>query len=103
MSNDPPTRFSHTISPLSLHTVSFLLDGLGLRNGETLHGLIFLLLRLMLVRLILALAVGVDQHSAVECVTVPPRTLAGPRDAVHYNRRQKGEVRFTMWLPGDFI
>lgn len=45
-------------------------------------------------RLILALAVGVDQHSAVKRVTVPPRTLAGPRDAVHYggDRKERREI-----------
>lgn len=74
-----------------MRTVSFLLDGLGLRNSKTLHGLVFLRLRLVLVRFVLVLAVGVDKHSAVECVTVPPGTLAGPRDAIHYRggRREK--------------
>ena len=80
---------------LSFHTVSFLLDGLRLRNGETLHGLVFLLLRLVLVRLVLVVAVGIDQHPTVECVTVPPRTLAGPRDAIHCRgaRRGKGDLQ----------
>lgn len=72
------------ISHLFLLTVAFLLDWLGLRNGKTLHGLVFLLLRLVLVWLLLILAVRVDQHSAVECVAVSSGTLAGPRDTIHY-------------------
>lgn len=88
--------------PLFMRTVSFLLDGLGLRNSKTLHGLVFLRLRLVLMRFVLVLAVGVDQHSAVECVTVPPGTLAGPWDAIHYRggRREKRGT-FTTWLPGE--
>lgn len=69
---------------LPFHTISFLLDGLGLWNSKALHGLVFLLLRLVLVRLVLVLAVRIDQHSAVERVTVPPWTLTGPWDAIHY-------------------
>lgn len=90
MSTDPPT-------PPPPHTVSFLLDGLWFWNSKTLHGLIFLLLGLVLLRLVLVLAVRVDEHSAVERVTVPPRTLAGPRDAVHWGEEtQRG---FKMWPP----
>lgn len=77
-----------------VRTVSLLLDGLGLGHGETLHGLVFLRLRLVLVRVVLVLAVGVDQHSAVERVAVPPGTLAGPRDAVHCaGTRGRGSLR----------
>lgn len=68
---------------LSLHTITFLLDGLGLGNGETLHCLVFLLLGFVLVRLLLVLAVRVDQHAAVECVAVSSGSLAGPGNAIH--------------------
>lgn len=74
---------------LFLHTVTFLLDGLGLRNGKALHRLVFLLLRLVLVRLLRVLAVRVDQHSAVECVAVSSGTLTGPRDAIHCGERKE--------------
>lgn len=77
-----------------LRTISLLLDGLGLGHGETLHSLVFLRLRLVLMRVVLVLAVGVDQHSAVERVAVPPGTLAGPRDAVHCRgTRGRGSLR----------
>lgn len=72
------------ITHLFLRTITFLLDGLGLRNSKTLHCLVFLLLGFVLVRLLLVLTVRVDQHSAVECVAVSSGTLAGPGNAIHY-------------------
>lgn len=87
----------------SLLTVTFLLDGLGLGNGKTLHCLVFLLLRLMLVRLLRVLTVRVDQHSAVECVAVSSGTLTGPRDAIHCRERRSADEAFSMWLPVKFI
>lgn len=50
-------------------------------------------------RLVLALAVGIDQHSAVECVTVPPWTLAGPWDAIHYRGARRGNDDLQCGLP----
>lgn len=72
------------ISHLFLHTITFLLDGLGLRNRKTLHCLVFLLLGFVLVRILLVLTVRVHQHSAVECVAVSSGTLARPGNAIHY-------------------
>lgn len=43
----------------------------------------------MLVRLVLTLAARVDQHSAVECVAVPPWTFTRPRDAIHCRRSSR--------------
>lgn len=94
-----PLLFPTHSATFSLRTVSLLLDGLGLGNGEALHGLIFLLLRL--VQLVLVVAVGVDQHPAVERVTVPPRTLAGPRDAVHCGGARRDGVYKLAEPPGN--
>lgn len=60
------------------NTFPLLLDGLGFRHGETLHGLVLLLRRLLLVGRGTGLAVGerVDQHAAVEGVAVPGRSVA---------------------------
>lgn len=60
------------------NTFTLLLDGLGFRHGKTLHGLILLLRRLLLVGRGTGLAVSerVDQHAAVEGVTVPGRSVA---------------------------
>lgn len=74
----------YLVSYLFLRTITFLLDGLGLGNSKTLHCLVFLLLGFVLVRLLLVLTVWVDQHSAVECVAVSSRTLAGPGNAIHW-------------------
>lgn len=88
-----------TLPSIPFHTVSFLLNGLGLRNGETLHGLVLLLLRLVLVRLILVLTVRIDQHSTVERVAVPPRTLIGPWDAIDCEWSNKGQRKVYNGAP----
>lgn len=83
------------ISHLFLHTITFLLDGLRLRNSKTLHCLVFLLLGFVLMRLLLVLTVWVDQHSAIERVAVSSGTLAGPGNTIHY--REGKECRWSLF------
>lgn len=58
-------------------TFAFLFDRFGFRDGETLHGLVFLMHRVLLVgqRPHFAVSVRVDQHTTVKGVAVPVRRI----------------------------
>lgn len=57
----------------SQNTFPLLLDRLGFRDGKTLHGLVLLPRRVLLLRHRpgFAISVRVDQHAAVESVAIP--------------------------------
>lgn len=76
------------------NTFPLLLDGLGFRHSKTLHGLILLLRRLLLVGCGTGLAVSkrVDQHAAVEGVAVPGRSVAATVVDFERGERQTRQV-----------
>lgn len=76
---------------VEVSTFSLLFDGLGFRHGETLHGLVLLLRRVLLVRGRPGFTVGVrvDQHAAVKGVAVPVGRVAAPM--IHWTKTKTAQ------------
>lgn len=83
------------------NTFPLLLDGLGFRHSKTLHGLVLLLRRLLLVGRGTGLAISerVDQHAAVEGVAVPGQSVAGTVVDCEGGERQMRQVTKDEWRP----